>query len=158
MPNFIDITGVRFGRLVVLERHFPKNVSRMTYWLLRCDCGNTHVTQGSNLRSGRVTSCGCLHPRHGQSRRESMTGAYRTWRAMIARCENLNHVSYRYYGGRGISVCERWKQFANFFADMGERPPGMWIDRINNDVNYEPGNCRWQTPSDQGKNRRNTKR
>jgi hypothetical protein len=94
---------------------------------------------------------------HGHSKRGSTSPTYQTWRNMRSRCENPNVPAYKNYGGRGIAVCERWKSFENFLADMGERPEGMTIERINNDGNYEPDNCRWSTYLQQGRNRRANK-
>ena len=91
--------------------------------------------------------------KHGQCPKSGTTAAYRTWQAIIVRCTNPNHVAYHRYGGRGIAVCDAWRTFANFFADMGTRPPGHSIDRIDNDKGYEPGNCRWATAKSQGRNR-----
>ena len=102
-------------------------------------------------RQGKLNS----NYRHGHHINGKPSPTYISWRDMKARCQNPNHEHYEYYGGRGVEVCERWQNFANFLADMGERPPGKTLDRINNDRNYEPGNCRWATPKEQAQNRRN---
>lgn len=155
MPVAIDIVGRRFGRLVVLALHSnarrkPTRADRK--WLCRCDCGELTVTRGVNLRSGNTKSCGCMWwetiTTHGHCR----TPEYRAWNQMIQRCTNPNSQRYSRYGGRGISVCQRWFRFENFLADMGPRPPGYSIERIDNDGNYEPSNCVWIPRNQQQRN------
>jgi hypothetical protein len=141
-----DMAGLRFGRLTVLHRAGDGLPVR---WLSRCDCGIEKVVAGSKLRSGNTQSCGCLqqemrilrNTRHGLSR----TRTHNIWLAMRRRCSRPDQPNYKWYGGRGIRVCDRWQSFANFLADMGECPEGYELDRINGDGNYEPGNCRWVT-------------
>jgi hypothetical protein len=165
MP-FMDVTGQTFGRLIALKRlsNYSKSV-----WLCRCECGRTKKVALRHLSAGKIKSCGCLQQelyangranfRHGHWKNSKPTPEHNTWVRMRQRCYNENHDNYRYYGGRGITVCERWQSsFENFFADMGPRPsPAHSIDRINNDGNYEPGNCRWATRSEQMKNTHRSK-
>ena len=153
--GFIDLTGRQFGRWHVIASLPERQRSRgraFILWLCRCDCGSERIVRGSNLQSGCSKSCGCLNAKHGQSRPRSR--AYQCWGNMKSRCFNPRCISYPWYGDRGITVCERWLIFENFYADMGDPPPGMSLDRINNDGNYEPGNCRWATVAEQTANRR----
>lgn len=156
MPKMIDITGQRFGYLVALE---PVQLGRHSRWRCICDCGRVVIRQTVNLKRKHIKrqTCGCVNGtfRHGYAGRgKARHPLYRTWSSMHNRCHSPNDSSYSDYGGRGIKVCERWNDFANFIADIGNRPPGHSLDRIDNDGNYEPNNIRWATPREQIKNRR----
>ena len=160
----VDLTGQRFGRLVVLVQ--VPSIDGKAVWSCQCDCGATHAVAGWLLRNGTVKSCGCyrvdrgkehgatLNLRHGEARNVATTTEYRIWATMLSRCRNPSHQLYRNYGGRGIVVCDRWLRFENFLVDMGRRPGKMSIDRINVNGNYEPGNCRWATAKQQARNQR----
>lgn len=160
MGKKIDISGVVFGRLTVVSES-EKRKGR-TSWNCVCECGNKFIAITQRLRNGQTTSCGCARVDFASSlgkgaatHRMSNSGIYSSWSSMKTRCSNKNHVAYEQYGGRGISVCDRWNVFEYFLADMGEKPYGCSIDRIDTDGNYEPGNCRWATAKEQGRNRRN---
>ena len=146
----LDLTSKKFGRLTV--SHFAGRNSRGNYvWLCRCECGADTLVIANCLKSGQTTSCGCWQKKNigVRSRTHGLRRslAYGIWANMKSRCHNPNHRDYANYGGRGISVCERWrKSFQDFIADMGQRPsPKHELDRIDNSGNYEPGNVRWVT-------------
>lgn len=158
MGRVKDLTGQKFGRLTVIER--AENKGRYTCWKCRCDCGNEVVVQGTSLKSGATRSCGCLrnegnHYTHGMRH----TRIYRIYYGMINRTTNPNATGYKNWGGRGITVCERWLKFKNFLEDVKDLPhcgeKGYSIDRINNEKGYEPDNVRFVTRTEQNRNRRN---
>jgi hypothetical protein len=158
MATIRDLTGQKFGRLVVLEKT-EKNKAGMWYWLCRCDCGNTCIIRGAYLKSGSTQSCGCYQKERTSETNKthllSKTPEYQTYNGMRRRCYSSKVKQYKDYGGRGIKVCDRWleeKGFENFLLDMGPRPKGYQLDRINNDGNYEPSNCRWVTPTENCRN------
>ena len=162
--NFKDLTGQRFGRLLVIE-YSSKNKWGNATWLCRCDCGNEKIICSNSLKRGLTKSCGCIckdFPR-SKTHGESATRFYRIWVKIKLRCLNPNMQDFKYWGGRGINVCDRWLKFENFRDDMyesylahveefGEKQTS--IDRINNDGNYETSNCRWATNLVQAHNKR----
>lgn len=156
----IDIIGYRFGRLTVIE-YAGRARDRHSMWKVHCDCGNTITVIGNNMKSGQTLSCGCLQRelterralKHGEARIGKVSREYRAWCEMKTRCENSKRKSWKYYGERGIKICQEWsKSFAAFRKYMGICPNGLTLDRINNDGNYEPGNCRWATRKEQVRN------
>lgn len=157
-----DRIGQTYGQLTVVAEA-GANMHGQRLFLCRCSCGKTTTVTGGSLSTGNTKSCGCLSvatvvarsTRHGCASRDAKTPEYRSWAAMWARCSNTREHIRDDYAGRGISVCERWKSFENFLADMGPMPsPKYSIDRVNNDGNYELSNCQWATRSQQARNRR----
>jgi len=159
-----DYAGERFGRLVavrLVERDAKQNNH---VWLFKCDCGKDKSARIKTVRGGHTASCGCLfseslaarNTKHGLSR--AALREYRSWKDMRARCNNPNDSDYANYGGRGISVCERWDDFAAFYADLGARPTDHTLDRVDPNGNYEPQNCRWANAGVQANNKRSNRR
>jgi hypothetical protein len=151
-----DMVGRMYGRLTVVRRE-GNDSSGGTRWLCVCSCGKNTIVSYGNLEVGGTRSCGCLFREvagqqsyiHGHSQRKNRSPTYSSWVSMMARCNIPSATGYERYGARGISVCQRWHKFENFLADMGERPDGLSIDRIDGSGNYEPVNCRWATWTEQ---------
>lgn len=153
-----DLTGNKYGRLTVIKFIERPDVN-VSYWECLCDCGNKVTVKSDHLVSGKIQSCKCLHKeitskiktKHGMTK----TRIYRIWRNMLNRCFYKNYTEFYLYGGRGITVCDRWRySFENFLKDMGVPNDNLSIDRINVNGNYEPSNCKWSTAKEQANNRR----
>tara|TARA_R110000822_G_scaffold74909_1_gene179932 strand:+ start:112 stop:618 length:507 start_codon:yes stop_codon:yes gene_type:complete len=165
MGKFVDLTGKKFGRLTVISR--GENQGRSTRWHCRCSCGNKALVRADHLKKGKTKSCGCYskeavaernkthkHETHGHSSNGKRSGTYHSWQAMKIRTQNPTHAKWKDYGGRGIGMTFRWAKFELFLEDMGKKPAGTSIDRINNNGHYEKSNCKWSTPKEQANNRR----
>lgn len=153
--KFIDLTNQRFGRLIVIEK-YGLNKFNHILWLCLCDCGNKVVVERDCLKNGRTKSCGCIRKERNNNTRHGMTGTpiHNIWKSIKQRCLNPNNKDYKNYGGRGITVCNRWLKFENFYKDVGNPPKGLTLDRINNNGNYNPNNWRWATRQQQSDNKR----
>jgi hypothetical protein len=160
----------KFGELTILNETIKRSKSRGKYYLCKCSCGNIKEILGNSLKLGNTKSCGCFHKekakiqglsnkKHGECSNYQVTKEYTTWISIKQRCNNKNNKNYNNYGGRGIKVCDRWlNSFENFLEDMGRKPKGYSIERINNNGNYEPNNCKWIPINKQYENKRRNKK
>lgn len=157
MPAAINIIGQRFARLFVLwDAGYADKKNKCRQSLCRCDCGNSFIARNQDLRQGKTKSCGCIRletpnaTKHGQCG----TRTYYIWAGMLSRCRNTKSKAYKNYGGRGLDACDSWTNFENFIADMGEAPPGLTLERRNNELGYSKENCYWATRKAQSRNTR----
>lgn len=160
-----NLIGQRVGRLLVISFAGNFGKTQRSKWMCRCDCGNEKAVTSKHLVSGRTVSCGCWKTestlarftRHGHSPMGASSGTYGSWQGMKDRCYNSKNKCYPRYGGRGIRVCDYWlADFKNFLSEMGEKPEGLTLDRINVNGHYEKSNCKWSTPKEQCRNKRRT--
>ncbi len=150
--NYDDLIGKKYNKWTIRSYVFLK---KRMHLVLVCDCGNESIATANAVLHNNSKSCySCAARKHGYQK----TPTNRAWSGARNRCFNKNNKDYMHYGGRGITMCERWSKFENFLADMGEKPKGLTLDRINNDGNYEPGNCRWATYVVQNNNQRRRKK
>jgi hypothetical protein len=157
--TILGVVGMKFGRWTAINKE--PNKGKYICYRFRCECGTESVLTLSSVKSGNSLSCGCYQKELASLRRtshgKSATPTYAAWNTMRQRCSNPNNGKFKNYGARGITVCDRWNTFENFLEDMGERPHGLTLDRINNSLGYFKGNCRWASQQDQQNNRRNNK-
>ena len=153
MQKKIEMIGKRFGRLLVIEES-KVNRHGAVMWLCKCDCGMNKIIRGAHLRNGGIKSCGCFSQEKATKHGMYGTPVYVVWGHMLQRCTNPKDKEYKNYGGRGITICRSWFDFVKFYADMGEKPKGLSIERRNNELGYNKKNCYWATPTMQSRNRR----
>lgn len=164
MRKLIDLLDASFGKWTVIDgphRRSPSGKVQI-FWTCKCSCGAVSQIHSNSLRRGRSNCCekcknvnlGLKNLKHGSARKRNETSTYQSWKHMRSRCLVRSNKDFHHYGGRGISICERWNDYANFLSDMGEKPAGLTLDRINVDDNYCPENCRWATRKEQTANRR----
>lgn len=155
----IDLTGRRFGRLVVVRRS-EGGATRHARWVCACDCGRETCSLGQSLRSGESLSCGCLRSELTTARQTThglrASREYRSWNNMIQRVTNPKNTNFHHYGGRGIVICAEWREFSRFYADMGACPPGHTLERVDNNGSYVKANCVWAPRTTQARNTRRT--
>jgi hypothetical protein len=164
MAKRLELIGKKFHRLTVVS--FVEMRGKHSYWICKCECGKETITRRNNLMTGHTKSCGCFQKeklseetiRRNTTHGKRHSAEYNSWRGMVQRCTNTKQEKYATYGARGIKVCERWLKFENFYQDMGDKPsPKHSIERIDNEGNYEPSNCKWATPIEQMNNTRRNK-
>lgn len=164
MPAALDLTGHKYGRWTVASKHGRTETNPAVHWRCVCECGQERFVPTRSLRSGASRSCGCLFREVAASQAATLnsthgmkgTKTHNTWVGMLQRCRYPKNKQYAAYGGRGITVCDRWLSFENFLADMGERPEGLTLDRKDTNGNYEPSNCRWADRTTQSRGQRKT--